>query len=131
MKLGELKGERAIEVIADLIAPITNIAEDQQNLKLFRAEKKEGETDHEMGVRDFKEKIPNLLKTHKKDVLQILCTLTDSKPEDMSMIDIMRGTIEIANDQDFISLFLSAVSRGEEMRPTESSNNADHSEPES
>ena len=131
MKLGELKGERAIEVIADLIAPITNIAEDQQNLKLFRAEKKEGETDHEMGVRDFKEKIPNLLKTHKKDVLQILCTLTDSKPEDMSMIDIMRGTIEIANDQDFISLFLSAVSRGDEMRPTESSNNADHSEPES
>ena len=131
MKLGELKGERAIEVIADLIAPITNIAEDQQNLKLFRAEKKEGETDHEMGVRDFKEKIPNLLKTHKKDVLQILCTLTDSKPEDMSMIDIMRGTIEIANDQDFISLFLSAVSRGDEMRPTESSNNADLSEPES
>ena len=35
MKLSELKGERAVEVIADLIAPITNIARDADNLKLF------------------------------------------------------------------------------------------------
>ena len=51
MKLSELKGERAVEVIADLIAPITNIAEDQSNLQLFRGNKKDGETDRESAVR--------------------------------------------------------------------------------
>ena len=35
MKLSELKGERAVEVIADLIAPIANIVDDQKNLQLF------------------------------------------------------------------------------------------------
>ena len=39
MKLGDFKGEKAIEVIADLIEPITNIAEDQGNLQLFHAKK--------------------------------------------------------------------------------------------
>ena len=36
MKLSELKGERAVIAIADLIAPIANIASDQKNLKLFQ-----------------------------------------------------------------------------------------------
>lgn len=131
MKLSELKGERAIEVIADLIAPITNIAEDQKNLQLFHAEKREGETDREAGVRDFKEKIPNLLKTHKKDVLDILCTLNDRKPEELSLMDIFAGAIELANDKDFQMLFLSSVRSADNQQPTESSADAEHSEPES
>ena len=131
MKLSELKGECAVEVIADLIAPIANIAEDQENLQLFHAEKKEGETDREAGVRDFKEKIPNLLKTHKTDVLAILCAVNGSKPEDLSVLDIIKGAIELANDQDFQNLFLSSVSTADRKLPTESSVTAEHSEPES
>lgn len=129
MKLSELKGERAVEVIADLIAPITNIAADQENLKLFRTDRLEGETDREMAVRDFKEKIPNLLRTHKADVLAILCAVNGSQPDDLSMLDIIRGTIELVNDPDFLNLFLSALSRGETAQPTESSAAAGASEP--
>ena len=131
MKLSELKGERAVEVIADLIAPVTNIAADQENLKLFHVEKLEGETDREMAVRDFKEKIPNLLRTHKADVLAILCAVNGSQPDDLSMLDIIRGTIELVNDPDFLNLFLSALSRGETAQPSESSAAAGASEPES
>lgn len=131
MKLSELKGERAVEVIADLIAPITNIAEDQSNLQLFRGNKKDGETDRESAVRNFKEKIPNLLRTHKQDVLEILCAVNGTKPEDLSLMDIFRGAIELANDRDFQSLFLSSVSVGDSQSPTESSADAEHSEPES
>lgn len=131
MKLGELKGERAIEVIADLIAPITNIAEDQSNLQLFRANKEEGESDRETAVRDFKLKIPKLLKTHKADILAIICAVNGADPNDLSMIDIIKGAMELVNDQDFLSLFLSAVNRGDATQPTESSPNAEHSEPES
>ena len=131
MKLSELKGEKAVEVIADLIAPITNIAEDQKNLQLFHAEKREGETAREAGVRDFKEKIPNLLKTHKQDVLAILCAVNGANPEDLSLMDIFKGAIDLVNDQDFMSLFLSSVSTEDRKQLTESSADAEHSEPES
>lgn len=131
MKLSELKGERAVEVIADLIAPIANIAEDQKNLQLFHAEKREGETAREAGVRDFKEKIPNLLKTHKQDVLAILCAINGANPEDLSLIDIFKGAVELANDKDFQSLFLSSVSTADRTQPTESSADATNSEPDS
>lgn len=130
MKLSELKGERAVEVIADLIAPITNIAMDQQNLQLFRAEKRDGETDRDMALRDFKVKIPKLLKTHKQDVLEIICAVNEKNPEDMSIVDIIHELLQLANDKDFLNLFLSAVKEGEMPQPTESSVNADHLEPE-
>ena len=130
MKLSELKGERAVEVLADLIAPIANIVDDQKNLQLFRFEKREGETDREAGLRDFKEKIPNLLKTHKQDVLAILCAVNGANPEDMSLTDIVEGVVELANDKDFQSLFLSSVSTVDRTQPTESSEIATNSEPE-
>lgn len=132
MKLRDLKGERAVEVIADLIAPIANIASDQKNLKLFQAEKLEGESNQDMAIRDMKEKIPLLLRTHKKDVLDILCAIDNSKkPEEMSPIDIIKGTLDLMNDEDFKSLFLSADSKTEQMPHTGSSAKADHSKPES
>ena len=130
MKLSEFKGERAIEVIADLIAPITNIAIDNENLKLFRAEKHEGETDRDASIRDFKEKIPNLLKSHKKDVLNILCAMNDKKPDELSIADIVGGALELANDEDFVSLFLSVTSPKGQASPTESSAKREHSKPE-
>ena len=131
MKLGELRGERAVEVIAELIAPIANIAMDQESLQLFKADKKEGETDRDAAIRDFTEKIPNLLKTHKKDVLAILCSVNNSEPDDLSLLDIIKGTVELVNDPDFMSLFLSAVSEGDKTPPSESSVTRDHSKPES
>ena len=132
MKLRDLKGERAVEVIADLIAPIANIASDQKNLKLFQAEKLEGESNQDMAIRDMKDKIPLLLRTHKKDILAILCAIDNSKkPEEMSLVDITKGAIELMGDEDLKILFLSAGSQVEQMPPTESSAKADHSKPES
>lgn len=131
MKLAELKGERAIEVIADLITPIANIATDQDNLQLFKVKKQDGETDRESAIRDLTEKVPVLLKSHKKDILAILCAVNGSNPEELSLLDIFHGTAELINDQDFMSLFLSAVKPTEQKSATESSEDAEHSEPES
>ena len=130
MKLSELKGERAIEVIADLVAPIANIANDQKNLQLFRNTRREGETDRDFGLREFTEKIPVLLKTHKEDVLMILCAINDTDPDSMSIVDILKGATDLINDKDFMSLFLSAVNTEGQTQPTESSANVEHSEPE-
>lgn len=131
MKLSELKGERAIEVIADLIAPVTSIATDQKNLSIFKA-KGNGERSKEEVAKDMSEKIPVLLKTHKKDVLDILCVFNpDVKPEEMSIFDIINGVSDLLSDKDFMSLFLSVVKTEERKQPTESSAEAEHSEPES
>ena len=39
MKLSDIKGDRTLEVIADLVDPIANIAEDEDTFALFRREK--------------------------------------------------------------------------------------------
>ena len=118
MKLGEIKADRAVEVIADLIAPIANIAADIPDLQIFKTERVEGESDRDIAVRVFKEKVPVLLKEHKNDVLEILCTINDKEPEDLSVVDIIKGAIDLTNDPDFMSLFLSAVRTGDKTPPT-------------
>ena len=131
MKLGEIKAERAVDVIADLIAPISNIAVDFPNFRITPDYKIEGESEQDMAVRAFKEKVPEMLKTHKSDVLSILCTINEKEPEDLSVVDIIKGIIDLSHDPDFMSLFLSAVRTGGKKQPTASSEDADHSEPES
>lgn len=131
MKLSELKGEQAIEVIADLIAPVTSIASDQKNLSIFKKQGS-GERSKEEVAKEMSEKIPTLLKTHKKDVLDILCAFNpDAKPEEMSVYDIINGVSDLLSDKDFLSLFLSVVKTEDRKQPTESSAEQEHSEPES
>ena len=39
MKLSDIKGERTLDVIAEVIEPIANIAEDEKTAALFKREK--------------------------------------------------------------------------------------------
>ena len=131
MRLSDLKGERAIEVIADLIAPIANIAADAENLKLFHNKKLEGETVEEAGLRLMKEKLPILLKTHKRDILDIICAVNGSVPDDLSLIDIFSEATDLMNDKEFVGLFISAVNPTGRKSATESSETAEPTEPKS
>ena len=131
MKLCDLKGERAIEVIADLIAPIANIAADAENLKLFNNKKLEGETVEEAGLRLMKEKLPILLKTHKKDIVDILCAVNGTASEDLSLMEIISQITDLANDKDFMGLFISAVNPAGRQSVTKSSEAAGPTEPKS
>ena len=90
----------------------------------------EGETAREAGARVFKERIPVLLKTHKKDVLDILTAVNGKPAEKMSVMDIISESVELFNDQEFVDLFLSASKKAAVSQPIESSAHADHSEPE-
>lgn len=118
MKLGDIKGERAVEVIAELIEPIASIATDFPNFSVSQEDKKDGESDRDLVVRTFKEKVPGLLKSHKNDVLAILCSINGMNPDDLSVVDIIKGVIDLTNDSDFLSLFLSAVNTGAPKPPT-------------
>lgn len=130
MKLSELKGEKAIEVIADLIDPVAKIASDPKFAGLFKARRIEGESDRQMTIRNLTEKLPELIRSHKRDVLSIICTVNGKNPDELSINEIIGGAIQLGHDEDFLSLFLSAVNTEDEISPTASSADADLSKPE-
>ena len=66
MKLSDIHGERVFDVIADIIDPIANIAEDEKASAMFRREKiPEGMTAKEFAMQRARKALPALLKQHK------------------------------------------------------------------
>lgn len=130
MKLGDLKGERAVEVIADIIAPLSNISDDTELTSAFKEKRKEWGSDREAAAKDIAVLVPKLLKTHKADILAILCAVNDRKPEDLGVLDVLTQTFELIGDQDFMSLFIYAVNSAEPNQPTQSSAEQDRLEQE-
>lgn len=92
MKLSDYKDEKAIEVIADLLVPIGNIALNKDKIQ------KTGTTAH------F---VSELMKNNPKDVLAIIAILNGVKPEDYhcSAISVFKDAIELFQDPDLMELF--------------------------
>ena len=117
MKLSEIKGERAIEVIADLIEPIANIASDKDCADLFSVKPVKGEDKNATARKHIVKKVPVLLKTHKRDVIQVIATLDGKSIDDMNLFSITAALIGIVQDEALIELFTSAARSVEETPP--------------
>lgn len=117
MKLSEIKGERTLDVIAEIIEPISNIAQDKQAAALFKREKvPKGVDARNFAIQKLKNAAIALLKTHKHDIIAILAAIQGISPEEyaqsLNIAKLVHDFIEIANDSEFISLFISAQSAG-------------------
>lgn len=124
MKLSEIKGPRAVVVIAELIQPLANIAGDRENIgNLFR------KNEDDDPARRVKENLPVLLKTHNADLREILGIINEENPDDLTVPEIVKGTLDLLGDDDFMSLFMSAVPKEARQQPTGSSGAAEGSEP--
>ena len=121
MKLSDIKGERAVEVIADLIEPIANIASDKECADLFSVKPVKGENKNVTARKHLVKKVPLLLKTHKRDVIQVIATLDGKSVEDMNLFSITAALIGIVQDEALIELFTSAARSVEETPPTDTS----------
>lgn len=130
MKLSEVKGERAIVVIADLIEPITNIAANRDKIKIDDVEPIEGESPRDTAIRNLKVQIPVILRENKTDLLSIISIITGEDPQEMTLPQIMKETIDLLNDKDFADLFLSVAPMVARKPLTESSEIAEATEPE-
>ena len=119
MKLSEIRGERAIEVIAELVEPLSAIAVDKNLKTLFVIKVKDGETAEEAAVRRIKEKVPYLLKEHKKEIAQIVGILENKDPEELNILEIIKGVYEMISDKALMQLFSSAVLTEEAVPLTE------------
>lgn len=105
MKLSEIKGERAIETIADIIEPIGNIMSDPEAKKMLGHDKSQKK------VPIFKV-LPILLKSHKNDIYQILAVVNGVTIEEYiknsNMVTVINDFSDVIMDDSIQALFTSA-----------------------
>ena len=96
MKLSEVKGEQALDMLADIIEPISEIMADRKITVLIRKKERA-------------KAISAAIKDHKKAVIQILATL-DGKPVDeyeCNIFSLPKQVLDIVNDPAVLDLFIS------------------------
>lgn len=118
MKLSDIRGDRVFDVIADIIGPIANIAEDDAAAALFRREKPpEGMTPKKFLLERARKAAPKLLKGHKADLVAILSSVEGVSPETyagvLNLPKLLRDVTELLTDEAFSGLFISAQSEKE------------------
>lgn len=107
MKLSEIKGEKAIEVFADLLEPVGNILTDEEVLK---------------SIRNSEPKIliiQKMLKTHSKDVINAMAIIEGVPVEEyeVDFLTLPSKLIEFFNDEAVAQLFTSQGQK-EELIPS-------------
>lgn len=113
MKLSDIKGEIVIDVIADLIVPIANIAVDSEASELFsRKPLPVGMTNGQFMAARAKKTVPALLRNHKDDVIDILATIAMKDKEEylagLTITSLLKDAYEVVMDDIFVELFYSA-----------------------
>lgn len=99
MKLSDYKGEKAIEVFADLLEPIANILSDPEMKAMF-----ENENASKIDL------VKGVLKKHSAAVCDILKILNPE--EEINLLTLPATLIEIFNDKAFVDLFTSQSQDG-------------------
>lgn len=116
MKLSNIKGDRVLDVIADIIDPIANMVQDKDVAAMF---KREAVPDG-MEARDFFAKrmckgLPILLKSHKADIIAIMAAIEGVKPEQyaasLDFPKLFTDVMELVTDDAFLN-FLSSQETG-------------------
>lgn len=111
MKLGDVKGERTLDVLADLIGPIANIAMDGNAAKFFeRGGCPEGKDPREFALEKARDMLPALIRDHKGDLVEILATIKGVEPkeyaEGLNLAVLASDVAELLTDEEFLA-FLS------------------------
>lgn len=116
MRLSEIKGEKALDVIVELIDPLVEIVQDK--------------TVRESANGDRTQFIKAIISNHKQSILHIMAVLEDKDPAtyEPSLIDIPNKLIELTNDSDFAQLFFTQAQRVEQTVSFSATANTEESE---
>ena len=97
-RLSDFKGEEAIEVLADIMIPLSTIFADPKLKDLGKDKKK-----------TIAEMIQPMIKNHKKELIQILARLNEQDVEEykanMSLLTLPADILALVNDPEVQSLF--------------------------
>ena len=102
MKLSEIKGDRALEVIADIMEPISNLLSDPETKNALKNN----------GQKPIVKVLPKIIKTHKDDIYKMLAILdgvsVKEYSEQSNMVKIINDFTDVVMDESIQSLFISA-----------------------
>lgn len=115
MRLSDIKGDRTLEVIAEIIDPIANIAEDEAASAMFKREKlPDGMTAKKFLMKRVRKSLPVLLKGHKADIIAILSAIEGVSAEEyagaLNLVKLVKDCTDLLTDEVFMELFISAQS---------------------
>lgn len=98
MKLTDYKNEDALDLLADILDPFSEILADKEIIKMFQ----------DKNATRIKA-VQYLLKEHKKPILQIMARLDGVPVEqyEINLLDIPKKLLEILNDKELIDFFRS------------------------
>lgn len=100
MRLTDIKGEEALDFLADIMDPIISIMSDKEVQDAFRAD-------------DRLTAIKLLLKGHKKETIQIMAIMdgegdaVEEYTEKVNILTLPRKLLELFNDPEVMALFTS------------------------
>lgn len=105
MKLSEIRGEKALDVISDLIEPITEIFADQEFASIIRSNKPKVLA------------VKCAIKKHKKAVLTVLAILDEEDPAtyNPSLLSIPMKLLDVLNDPELAELFPSVPQTSDQI----------------
>lgn len=115
MKLSDVKGDRTLDVVADLIEPIANIAQDKDVSEMFKREVvPDGMEAREFFAARMRKGMPALLKGHKNDIIAILATIEGVSPDEyaasLNLAKIIKDFTELVTDEAFLGFLSSSTS---------------------
>ena len=115
MRLSDIKGDRTLEVIAEIIDPIANIAEDEEASAMFKRKKlPDGMTAKKFLMKRVRKSLPVLLKGHKADIIAILSAIEGVSAEEyagsLNLVKLVKDCTDLLTDEVFMELFTSAQS---------------------
>ena len=112
MKLSDIKGDRTLDVVADLISPVCNIAADKEVTIFQRMVLPAGADPRQFTIQRIQKQIPLLLRRHKQDVCEILAAikgmLVDEYKNALNLGTLAADLLELVSDEDFTAFFSSA-----------------------
>lgn len=114
MRLSEVKGPQAIEVIADLVEPVAEIAQSDGFKGMFeKRELPEGMEPTEFFLSRVKASLPKLLKENEPQLVAILAAVNGKEPKeyeaDMTPYSVLADAMALITDKAFVD-FLSSLS---------------------
>lgn len=119
MKLSDIKGDRVLDVIADIIDPIANMVQDKDVAAMFKREAvPEGMEARDFFAKRMRKGLPVLLKGHKADIIAVMAAIEGVTPEryaaSLDFPKLFTDVMDLVTDDAFLN-FLSSSETGKDV----------------
>lgn len=110
MKLSEVKGDQAIEVMARVIGPVASLAADKDFMAIFKpSDTGDGKTAQEAALERLKTAIPTLLDKHKADFVELMAAVNlvsaEEYAEGLTFPKLLHDVVELMTDESLLAFF--------------------------